>query len=158
MRFILDESLSLKRLKYFPFSKNDDKKYRYYVYVGLGSNINEEKTIKLFMKKALNDRRFKIIKTSPILINKAFGYTNQKDFHNAVLLIKTSKGAFEFLKILLHYESILKRKRSFKNAPRTLDLDILYFDDFRFKSKSLNVPHVGASSRQSVFVPLGMII
>ena len=154
----LCDSICLKRLRYFPYSKKDDKNYRYYVYIGLGSNINEEKTIKLFMKKALFDKRFKILQTSPILINKAFGYIDQKDFHNALLLVKTSKSAKELLKILLHYESILKRKRSFKNAPRTLDLDILYYGDLKIKDKKLVLPHYGAGVRESVFVPLGLMI
>lgn len=74
------------------------------------------------------------------------------------MIIKTSKSAQEFLKIMLHYEIILGRKRSFKNAPRTLDLDVLYFDNLKFKSKKLTLPHVGAFDRQSVFVPLGLIV
>lgn len=158
MIFNLNGCKYFKRLRYFPFSQSDDKNYRYVVYVGLGSNINEEKTIKLFMKKVLKDRRLKVIKTSPMLINEAFGYTEQKDFHNAVLCIKTSKSAQEFLKIMLHYEIILGRKRSFKNAPRTLDLDILYFDNLKLKSKKLTLPHIGVFGRQSVFVPLGLIV
>ncbi|MGF7494363.1 2-amino-4-hydroxy-6-hydroxymethyldihydropteridine diphosphokinase, partial [Campylobacter concisus] len=55
------------------------------------------------------------------------------------------------------YESKFKRVRTFKNAPRTLDLDILYFSKKVYKTPRLIVPHPGASKRLSVIVPLGLM-
>ena len=57
-----------------------------------------------------------------------------------------------------HFEICFKRKRSFKNAPRTLDLDILYFNTKVRKNKNLIIPHPGAEKRISVIIPLGIML
>lgn len=99
----------------------------------------------------------KILSTSPMLINEAFGFKEQKDFTNAVMLIQTNLHARALLKVLLYYEVKFKRKRTFKNAPRTLDLDLLYFSQKVKRDKWCEVPHKGAKERVSVILPLGMI-
>ena len=58
------------------------------------------------------------------------------------------------LKVLLHVEKVFGRKRSFKNAPRTLDLDIIFFDNQTIKQKDLIIPHPKWEERLSVKVPL----
>ncbi|MBR2149028.1 MAG: 2-amino-4-hydroxy-6-hydroxymethyldihydropteridine diphosphokinase, partial [Campylobacter sp.] len=55
------------------------------------------------------------------------------------------------------FERRFKRKREFKNSPRTLDLDILYFSAKSYNNEELILPHPGASSRPSVFIPLGLM-
>lgn len=105
----------------------------------------------------MDDKRFKILSTSPMLINEAFGFKEQKDFTNAVMLIQTNLHARALLKVLLYYEVKFKRKRTFKNAPRTLDLDLLYFSQKVKCDKWCEVPHKGAKERVSVILPLGMI-
>ena len=143
---------------FFPFvsNKKDDKKYL--ALVGLGSNIeNEKKRFDNLFKIMMFDKRIKIIQTSNLLINKAFGYENQKDFTNAVMFIKTNLHARALLKVLLYYEQKFKRKRTFKNAPRTLDLDLLYFSKKVKKDQRCTVPHVGAKERISVILPLGLL-
>lgn len=92
-----------------------------------------------------------------MLINEAFGFKEQKDFTNAVMLIQTNLHARALLKVLLYYEVKFKRKRTFKNAPRTLDLDLLYFSQKVKRDKWCEVPHKGAKERVSVILPLGMI-
>ena len=104
-----------------------------------------------------NDKRFFVTQNSVILRNKAFGYTEQNDFLNAVMFVQTSKSPNEVLKIMQRYELKFGRKRSFKNAPRTLDLDILYFDKKVRKTPKLILPHYGASKRVSVVLPLGLM-
>ncbi len=52
----------------------------------------------------MDDKRFKILSTSPMLINEAFGFKEQKDFTNAVMLIQTNLHARALLKVLLYYE------------------------------------------------------
>ena len=54
-----------------------------------------------------------------------------------------------------YYEIKFKRTRSFKNAPRTLDLDILYFSEKIRQSDDLQIPHHGVNERISVIIPLG---
>ncbi len=93
-------------------------------------------------------------KTSAILQNPPFGFLEQDDFFNAIIVFKTSLGPKAFLKFLLHVEKIFGRKRSFKNAPRTLDLDIIFFDDIKYSQKNLEIPHPSWSKRDSVVLPL----
>ena len=90
-------------------------------------------------------------------IVKAFGYENQADFLNAVLEIKSSLYALRVLKIMLNYEKIFGRKRSFKNAPRTLDIDIIDFSAKIRQSERLRLPHPKACQRLSVILPLAMM-
>ncbi|MGG7048813.1 MULTISPECIES: 2-amino-4-hydroxy-6-hydroxymethyldihydropteridine diphosphokinase [unclassified Campylobacter] len=126
--------------------------------IGLGGNIGDsaarfDKFLRMFKK----DRRIWLVESSPILINAAFGYEEQDDFSNAVISLQTSMGASKLLRVLQYYEIKFKRERSFKNAPRTLDLDILYMDKKVRRSKRLCVPHSGASKRLSVIVPMGLL-
>lgn len=81
----------------------------------------------------MQDKRLQVLQTSPFLVNKAFGFEEQKDFTNAVMVVSTSLHARALLKVLFFYEFKFKRKRTFKNAPRTLDLDLLYFSKKRVK-------------------------
>ena len=144
--------------RFFPFLAQNKKKLKYLALIGLGSNIEpEKKRFDRFFRVVMDDRRFKILSTSPMLINEAFGFKEQKDFTNAVILMQTNLHARALLKILLYYELKFKRKRIFKNAPRTLDLDLLYFSQKVKCDAWCMVPHVGAKERISVILPLGLI-
>ena len=70
------------------------------------------------------------------------------------MVIETSMQAKDFLRYLMHVEKKFARKRSFANAPRTLDLDILFFDNQVINTKTLTVPHPAWSQRESVLIPL----
>ncbi|MBZ7976685.1 2-amino-4-hydroxy-6-hydroxymethyldihydropteridine diphosphokinase [Campylobacter sp. RM12637] len=152
----INEARYFKRIKYYPYFSKDNKVYKYLALISLGSNIEPEceRFVRLF-KKLKSDRRFKIIQTSALLINEAFGYKEQKDFTNALMFVKTSLHARELLKVLQHYENIFHRTRSFKNAPRTLDLDIVYFSEKTYCDKRLVLPHYGAEDRISITLVLG---
>ena len=155
----LNDAICFKKSSFYPFKKSKKEFFRYEFYLGVGGNLgNTKKRFEVFFNKFKKDRRFFIVKSSPILLNKAFGYTNQPDFLNAVLLVQSSKSPNEVLKIMQHYETIFGRKRSFKNAPRTLDLDILYFSTKVRKTKRLILPHLGVSQRVSVSVPMGLMV
>ena len=138
------------------FHKRDEFKYE--ALVGMGGNIGDSaKRFDRFIRAITSDSRFHVVEVSPILINAAFGYEAQDDFSNAVINLQTSMSPRETLKILGHYESKFKRIRTFKNAPRTLDLDILYFSGPSRKSERLRLPHKGAGERLSVIVPMGLM-
>jgi 2-amino-4-hydroxy-6-hydroxymethyldihydropteridine diphosphokinase len=70
------------------------------------------------------------------------------------MFFKTSMEPKEFLRYLLRVEKRFGRKRSFANAPRTLDLDIIFFDNRIINTKNLNVPHPHWYKRESVVIPL----
>ena len=126
------------------------------VILGLGGNIGDVK--KRFCRlhfKLSKDSRFHVVENSALLINEAFGFKEQADFTNAVTLVQTSLAARQILKITANLEKRLGRVRSFKNAPRTLDIDILYFSGRNRNDTRLVLPHPGARSRASVILPLG---
>ena len=119
------------------------------VILGLGGNIGDvKKRFNGLYFKLSRDSRFHIVENSALLINEAFGF-------NAVMLVQTSLAARQILKITANLEKRFGRVRSFKNAPRTLDIDILYFSGRSRNDARLTLPHPGAQSRASVILPLG---
>lgn len=144
--------------RFFPFESGEFRTFKYLAWVGLGSNIKDEKKrLNALFRILMDDRRLKVIATSPFLINAAFAYEAQKDFTNAVMVVQTNLHARAFLKVLLYYELKFKRERTFKNAPRTLDLDLLYFSQKSKQDAWCRVPHIGAGERISVILPLGLL-
>ncbi|WP_122871676.1 2-amino-4-hydroxy-6-hydroxymethyldihydropteridine diphosphokinase [Campylobacter showae] len=126
------------------------------VILGLGGNIGDvKKRFNGLYFKLSRDSRFHIVENSALLINEAFGFKEQADFTNAVMLVQTSLAARQILKITANLEKRFGRVRSFKNAPRTLDIDILYFSGRSRNDARLTLPHPGAQSRASVILPLG---
>lgn len=150
--------MKLEKIRFFPLLKKTTVRYRNSVVVGIGGNEGEVKRrfVKLY-RTLLDDRRFGIMETSSIFKNPPFGYLAQPDFYNAVMVLKTSRSARETLKILLHVEHIFGRKRLFKNGPRTLDLDIIFFNRQTIKQKDLIIPHPKWEERLSVKVPLATL-
>ena len=124
-------------------------------YVGLGSNLDEPRTQ---VERALDElallprtqfrRRSSLYRTAPV------GHAAQPNFINAVAAIDTELGAEELLAELQAIESRHGRKRSFPNAPRTLDLDLLLYGDARISSPGLVVPHRRMHERAFVLQPL----
>lgn len=148
----------LETSRFFPYLSGTTCKFKYFALVGLGANIfDEKKRFNALFRKIMDDKRMKIVTTSPFLVNEAFGFLEQKDFTNAVMLVQTNLHARALLKVLLHYELIFKRRRTFKNAPRTLDLDLLYFSQKIKKDDWCKVPHIGVKERISVILPLGLL-
>jgi len=95
-----------------------------------------------------------VIETSPILRNPPFGYLDQEDFYNAVIHIGTLLRPMQLLRYLLRVERRFGRKRSFDNAPRTLDIDMIFYDRRRIVHPRLSVPHPRWKERDSVVIPL----
>ncbi len=119
---------------------------------------DEKQVFKKLFRLIMGDKRLKVLESSSLLINKAFGYENQKDFTNAVLIAQSLLHGRALLKILLYYEFKFRRKRSFKNAPRILDIDLLYFSAKCLNDAFCTLPHPRAHERLSVILPLGEIL
>jgi len=88
------------------------------------------------------------------LKNPPFGYIDQDDFFNSIMVLKTSMLPHKFLDYLMRLERKFGRRRSFANAPRTLDLDIIFFDNKVINTNKLSVPHPAWAKRESVVIPL----
>ena len=79
---------------------------------------------------------------------------DQPKFVNAVIKISSNLKAHELLDKLLIIENIAGRVRDKKNGPRTLDLDILLFNDFILTEQNLTIPHPRMHERLFVLMPL----
>jgi 2-amino-4-hydroxy-6-hydroxymethyldihydropteridine diphosphokinase len=94
------------------------------------------------------------VQNGVIVRNPPFGYTQQADFYNTVVEIATSLTPQRLLQRLLRIENHFGRKRSFPNAPRTLDLDMIFFANRVMTTRQLTLPHPGWKKRLSVLIPL----
>ena len=83
-----------------------------------------------------------------------WGYTDQPDFINAVIRYRTDLSPLALLALLQRVEQEQGRERPFKNAPRTLDLDVLLYDDLCLDLPQLTLPHPGIRERAFVLYPL----
>lgn len=142
--------------KYFP-SKKTDSTIHNLVLLSLGANINNP--IKTFMSLFIsfrNNKNISILSTSPIYKNPPFGFKNQNMFYNATILLSTRLYLLELYKLIFYLERRFgrARKRAFKNAPRSLDIDIIFFNNLFLRSKKLNIPHLYWQERNSVLIPL----
>ncbi len=158
MKKKLSPSLTLFFEKFYPYKRHKKSFKKHSVTIGIGGNIgNVKRRFKKLFLYFRKDRRVDVLKTSPILKNPPFGFLNQNDFYNAVIVLKTNMNPKEFLKYALHTEKIFHRKRIFKNSPRTLDIDIIFFDKIKINKKNLIIPHPRYKERDSVMIPLKYI-
>ncbi len=145
----------------FPYNthKPIPKRFRHDVVIGVGGNIGD--TVRRFERLMVYLRRhrtlLRVVASSPIYRNPPFGYVQQPDFYNATLHLKTTMAPQRLLRFCMETERRFGRKRSFKDAPRTLDLDILFYDTRVIKRDDLKIPHPQWHKRPSVTVPLGLM-
>ncbi len=153
----LNESLTLIRSEFFPASYKGSSK-RYSVTLGVGGNVGDVRRrlekLSFYLRKS---RQCDLVKTGPILKNPPFGYLEQADFYNSVILVKTNLQPQAFLKYILEVERHFGRKRSFENAPRTLDIDMIFYENRKMNTQRLTLPHPFWQERESVIIPLGYV-
>ncbi|HLQ74093.1 MAG TPA: 2-amino-4-hydroxy-6-hydroxymethyldihydropteridine diphosphokinase [Bacillota bacterium] len=124
-------------------------------YVALGTNIEPrldylERAIKLLK----DNKSLKIMKESSIYETAPVGYTDQSHFLNMVLVVETSLSAIALLDACQAIEQELGRERTIRFGPRTIDLDILVYNEDVIDTERLTVPHPRMDDRAFVLVPL----
>lgn len=123
-------------------------------FIGLGSNMdNPQQQIRTALKNISKIPHTTIIITSSFYITKPYGYLEQDDFVNAVCAIKTSLTCFDLLEKLQAIEKQQLRTRTIKWGPRTIDLDILAYNQEIIKTPDLKVPHPDYMNREFVVKP-----
>jgi len=153
-RKLNDDLLIFKGLR-FPYRANSKTSYRYQAVIGIGGNIGDvRRRFEHLFFNIKRDKRVELLSTGLILKNPPFGFKDQDDFFNSIIVCKTSMQAHAFLDYLMRLEKKFGRRRSFANAPRTLDLDIIFFDNRVINSEKLKVPHPSWFKRESVIIPL----
>ena len=127
-------------------------------YVALGANLADpvaQVSAALDVLRNLPDTR--LIRASSLYRTAPVGIEGQPDFINAVALLETRLDAEVLLDQLFAIEAIFGRRREFHHAPRTLDLDLLLFDDAIIDTQKLRVPHPRMHLRAFVMAPLAEI-
>jgi len=102
-------------------------------------------------------QKLKVEQVSSIYETVPVGYEQQPLFLNAVCCISTNLSPEELLNLAKEIESQLGRVPSFPNAPRPIDIDILFYDNKVIKGKDLTIPHPRLVERAFVLVPLAEI-
>ena len=125
-------------------------------YIGLGSNLGDSSeniraALDLMGDFASAVRPSAIYRTAPL------GFRNQPAFYNAACCLATRLTPFELMQRLLDVEAAIGRHRTFRNAPRLLDLDILLYGRLVLNSPPLVLPHPRMAERLFVLRPLADI-
>ncbi|MBY0425562.1 MAG: 2-amino-4-hydroxy-6-hydroxymethyldihydropteridine diphosphokinase [Cytophagales bacterium] len=123
-------------------------------YLLLGSNLGERISLIKNAALALEDHGLQIQKSSKVYETEPWGLADQNSFLNQVIKIKTSKSAQELLDTVLGIEKNLGRERIQKWGSRTMDIDILYFNDSIISLENLTVPHPQIEYRRFTLIPL----
>jgi len=124
------------------------------VYLCLGTNLGDRKAnidTALIQLKAYDIR---ILKTSSIYETEPVGYKGQPDFYNICLKAETQLSPHELLKAVKSIETQMGRKKTVKNGPRIIDIDILFYRNIILNDKELTIPHSGIETRRFVLEPL----
>ena len=123
------------------------------VYLGLGSNCGDRLANLRSAARRLHTEVM-LTQVSSVYETEPVGYAEQPWFLNAVLEGYTELSAEELLRLALTTEKALGRQRSFPNAPRTIDIDILLYGEVKITSPTLTIPHPRLTERGFTLCPL----
>lgn len=127
-------------------------------YIGLGSNVGDRvANIEQAVELLAADKSVRVTRRSSLYETKPVGYRNQPDFINAVIEVETSLTPQELIGLTKSIEEKLQRQRLIIWGPRTIDMDILFYNDQSINEPHLQVPHPEIEKRAFVLVPLAEI-
>lgn len=141
-----------------PIKEMKMKKGPHMAFLGLGSNVGDrEEYIEQAIFLLSKTPGIKVVKKSTNYETEPEGNTDQPQFLNAAVQIKTILDPYKLLSVLHETENALGRERDVEWGPRTIDLDILLFDDMIISDDKLQVPHPLLHERLFVLKPLAEI-
>ena len=124
-------------------------------YIGMGSNMgNKLENIKTAIAKINESIYTRVTRISESYETKPVGYTEQDNFVNSAIQVRTLLTPVELIRFLLKVEAELKRERIIKWGPRTIDLDVLLYDDIITSFEEIVIPHPRMHERMFVLKPL----
>ncbi|QAA34032.1 2-amino-4-hydroxy-6-hydroxymethyldihydropteridine diphosphokinase [Clostridium manihotivorum] len=128
------------------------------VFIALGSNMGDKNSnLTAAIDKLKESKHTKVIKVSNFITTEPWGYESQDKFLNGVAEISTILSPIELINYLLEVEKELKRERIIKWGPRTIDLDVLLYDDIISSEEAIVIPHPRMHERLFVIEPLAEI-
>jgi 2-amino-4-hydroxy-6-hydroxymethyldihydropteridine diphosphokinase len=126
------------------------------VYLSLGSNVGDREA-QLRDAQARLSAIGRVVAVSSLYETEPVEFTQQPWFLNCAVALETSKTAQELMAAILRIEQEMGRRRLQKKGPRSIDIDILLFDDIIMDSKELTIPHPALHQRRFVLEPLAEI-
>lgn len=124
-------------------------------FIALGSNMGDKDAHLLFGVEELKKvKQIQVEKVSSFIRTEPYGYTDQDVFLNGACMIRTTLTPEELLDVCQHIEAEAKRVRKIHWGPRTLDLDVLFYDQEIIATERLNVPHPDMANRDFVLKPM----
>ncbi len=120
----------------------------------IGGNMGDRMANLAMAIKLIEEQIGNIELKSSIYETAAWGQTNQPDFLNQALLVNTNMQADELMSKLLSIENLMGRIRTIKLGPRTIDLDIMYFNNEVISTNLITIPHPKLAERKFVLEPL----
>lgn len=124
--------------------------------IALGANLGDREAALREALQRLETAGMRVLGVSDFIETEPVGYTNQPDFLNGVAALELPKETTPeaLLDLLLETEKLLGRERPFPNAPRTCDLDLLFFEAETRDTPELVLPHPRWRERAFVLIPL----
>lgn len=127
-------------------------------YIALGANLGDkEANLRLGVEALRATKGCQVLAVSDFLVTEPYGGVEQDDFLNGAMKIRTLLTPHELLERLHEIEREAKRERVVRWGPRTLDLDILLYDDLILDEEELHIPHIEMYKRDFVLKPLCQI-
>ncbi len=128
------------------------------VFISFGSNMGDRrKNIEAGLAALKREESIRLLKISDLIETKPYGYTEQDDFLNGAAEIETILEPTELLRLLNEIEEENGRERTIHWGPRTLDIDIIFYDDIITDTPELTIPHREMHLRDFVKIPLAQI-
>lgn len=130
------------------------KRFQHSVVLALGSNMGDkEQYLKDAARKLMTSGHIELIKAGGLYETEPVGYDDQPYFYNTVIDVMTDLEPEELLNLTQKIELDLHRVRTIKNGPRTIDIDILLYDDIKMNTERLIIPHPRMYERAFVLYP-----
>ncbi|GEL16002.1 2-amino-4-hydroxy-6-hydroxymethyldihydropteridine diphosphokinase [Pediococcus cellicola] len=125
------------------------------VYLSVGSNLGDRQAnLTQAIELLKQNPAIQVEKVSPIYQTQPVGGVVQDNFLNLAIRLQTSLSAHDLLDAIHKIEQDLRRKRLVHWGPRTIDLDILYFNHETYHDQALTIPHPEIGNRRFVLIPL----
>ena len=123
------------------------------IFLALGTNLGDRVANLQAAREALTPQ-IQVLQESPIYVTPPWGYLDQPDFLNQVIEVETVLHPIPLLHLLKDIEAKLGREATFRNGPRLIDLDILFYEQEVVEGEVLQIPHPRLQDRAFVLVPL----
>ncbi|MBI2877917.1 MAG: 2-amino-4-hydroxy-6-hydroxymethyldihydropteridine diphosphokinase [Candidatus Tectomicrobia bacterium] len=128
-------------------------------YIGIGANLGEPLcNCRRAVQLLAQEEGLEVVQRSSLYKTEPIGYTNQPWFINGVVALEGSLSPRELLRRLQAIERLLGRERETRWGPRTIDLDLLSYEDWILQEEGLVIPHPRIAERRFVLVPLAEIV